>query len=67
MIKLDAGVAIAVLVAAAREWGDRGVPTYKFKGYNSIAYQVDASATSEYEWIEAVIQDDGSTIFYGSK
>ena len=64
MIKLDAGVAIAVLVAAAQSGG---VPTHTTKGGRSIGYQVDSVRRCEYEYIEAVIQDDGSTIFYGSK
>ena len=67
MFKLDVDVAIQILIAAAQGWGDKGVPTTTARDGKSIAYQVDASATSEYEYIEAVIHEDGSIDFYGSK
>ena len=68
MIKLDADLAIQILIAAAQGWGDKGVPMHTARDGKSIAYQVDACyGRCEYEWIEAVTQDDGSTIFYGSK
>ena len=68
MIKLDADLAIQIIIAAAQGWGDKGVPTHTAKDGRSIAYQVDACyGRCEYEYIEAVIHEDGSIDFYGSK
>ena len=64
MFKLDVGVAIAILIAAGQRGG---VPTTVARDGKSIGYQVDSVSPCEYEWIEAVIHEDGSIDFYGSK
>ena len=64
MFKLDADVAIQILIAAGQRGG---VPTTTARDGKSIGYQVDFPGPCEYEWIEAVIHEDGSIDFYGSK